>query len=111
DLFIVDPDEEWRKWRAERQAINAVIQGFASYITKMAMWDLHFALDPDVAHMVVQVHDEIVLRVRKQRVDDVLPLVTSTMSGIRGTDGKSILGDIPLVVSAETGYTWAEAKG
>jgi DNA polymerase I-like protein with 3'-5' exonuclease and polymerase domains len=111
DLFIVDPDEEWRKWRAERQAINAVIQGFASYITKMAMWDLYFTLDPDVAHMVVQVHDEIVLRVRKSRVDEVLPLVTSTMSSIRGTDGQPILGDIPLVVSAETGYTWAEAKG
>lgn len=111
DLFIVDPDEEWRKWRAERQAINAVIQGFASYITKMAMWDLHYSLNPDDAHMVVQVHDEIVLRVRKSRVDDVLPLVTSTMSSIRGTDGQPILGDIPLVVSAETGYTWAEAKG
>jgi DNA polymerase I-like protein with 3'-5' exonuclease and polymerase domains len=111
DLFVVDPDEEWRKWRAERQAINAVIQGFASYITKMAMWDLYFTLDPDVAHMVVQVHDEIVLRVRKQRVEDVLSLVTSTMSNIRGTDGQPILGDIPLVVSAETGYTWAEAKG
>jgi len=111
DLFIVDPDEEWKKWRAERQAINAVIQGFASYITKMAMWDLYFSLDPDVAHMVVQVHDEIVLRVRKSRVDEVLPLVTSTMSSIRGTDGQPILGDIPLLVSAETGYTWAEAKG
>jgi DNA polymerase-1 len=102
---------DWRIWRAERQAINAVIQGFASYITKMAMWDLYYTLDPDVAHMVVQVHDEIVLRVRKNRVRDVLPLVTSTMSGIRGTDGQPILGEIPLVVSAETGYTWAEAKG
>jgi DNA polymerase-1 len=111
DLFVIDPDEEWRKWRAERQAINAVIQGFASYITKMAMRDLHDSLDPDVAHMVVQVHDEIVLRVRKDQVDDVLPIVTSTMSGIRGTDGQPILGDIPLLVSAETGYTWAEAKG
>jgi DNA polymerase I-like protein with 3'-5' exonuclease and polymerase domains len=106
-----DENVDWRLWRAERQAINAVIQGFASYITKMAMWDLHYALDPDVAHMVVQVHDEIVLRVREKRVGDVLPLVTSTMSGIRGTDGQPILGAIPLVVSAETGYTWAEAKG
>jgi DNA polymerase-1 len=102
---------DWKLWRAERQAINAVIQGFASYITKMAMWELHNTLDPDVAHMVVQVHDEIVLRVRKSRVDEVLPLVTSTMSSIRGTDGQPILGDIPLLVSVETGYTWAEAKG
>jgi DNA polymerase-1 len=111
DLYEVRPDEEWRRFRAERQAINAVIQGFAGYITKMAMWDLHYGLPPDDAHMVVQVHDEIVLRVRKSRVQNVMRQVTSTMSGIRGTDGQPILGDIPLVVSAKTGYTWAEAKG
>ena len=44
DLFEVATRTEWKKWTAERQAINAVIQGFASYITKMAMMELHVAL-------------------------------------------------------------------
>ena len=111
DLFEVHEDLEWKKWRAERQAVNAVIQGFASYITKMAMLRLDEVLADYPAHMVGQVHDEIIFRVWKTRVDEVLPLVVRTMSDIRGTDGQPILGDIPLVVSAETGYTWAEAKG
>ena len=111
DLFEVREELEWKRWRAERQAVNAVIQGFASYITKLAMMRLAEVLAPYPAHMVGQVHDEIILRVRTAAVDDVLPLVVSTMSGICGTDGQPILGNIPLVVSAETGYTWAEAKG
>jgi DNA polymerase I len=102
---------DWRRWRAERQAVNAVIQGFASYITKLAMIDLQPMLAEYDAQMVGQVHDEIILRVRAESVDDVLPRVVSTMGDIRGTDGQPILGNIPLVVSAETGYTWAEAKG
>ena len=100
-----------RRWRAERQAVNAVIQGFASYITKLAMVGLAPVLAEYPAQMVGQVHDEIIIRVEKRRVDEVLPRVLSTMSDIRGTDGQPILGNIPLVVSAETGYTWAEAKG
>jgi DNA polymerase-1 len=109
DLYDVH-DDGLRK-RAERQAVNAVIQGFASYITKLAMLALRTNLEPFPAHMVLQVHDEIVVRVRKPWVEEVRPIVTSTMMGIRGTDGQPILGDIPLVVSAETGYTWADAKG
>ena len=101
--------EDWKRWRAERQAINALIQGFASYITKLAM----LALDKDLrefpARMVVQVHDEIVVRVDERHIDDVLPVVIGGMDGIR-TNGHPILGKIPLVVSAKVGYTWAEAK-
>ena len=99
------------RWYAERQAINAMIQGFASYITKMAMLALDEQLADLPAAMVVQVHDEVVVWTLEDRVDEVLPLVVSTMSGIRGTDGTPILGDIPLLVSAEVGYSWAEAKG
>jgi DNA polymerase I-like protein with 3'-5' exonuclease and polymerase domains len=111
NLFEVRDEYEWRRWHAERQAINAVIQGFASYITKLAMIGLAEVLPEYDAQMVVQVHDEIVIRTPERWVDEVLPLATSTMSGIRGTDGQPILGSIPLVVSAGTGYTWAEAKG
>jgi DNA polymerase I-like protein with 3'-5' exonuclease and polymerase domains len=107
DLY--SPYDNWR-WYAERQAINAMIQGFASYITKMAMLALQEQLADLPAAMVVQVHDEVVVWTLEDRVDEVLPLVVSTMSDIRGTDGIPILGEIPLLVSAEVGYSWAEAK-
>jgi len=113
DLYINphDKTDGWRCWRAERQAINAVIQGYASYITKMAMRDLHPILKEYPARMVVQVHDEIVVAVDEKWVAEVQPLVVSTMGGIRTTDGQPILGDIPLIASAGVGYSWAKAKG
>ena len=113
DLYINPHDKAdgWRCWRAERQAINAVIQGYASYITKMAMKDLAPILKEYPARMVVQVHDEIVVSVDEKWVSEVQPLVVSTMGGIRGMDGQPILGDIPLIASAGVGYSWAKAKG
>jgi DNA polymerase-1 len=108
DLF--EP-EDWRRWRAERQAVNALIQGFASYITKMAMLALREAIAGYPARMVLQVHDEILVCVEAKWVDEVKALVVSTMGGIRGTDCEPILGGIPLVASAGVGYSWAEAKG
>ena len=111
DLYIIDPDEEWKKWRAERQAVNAVIQGFAAYIMKMAMKELAPALADYDAYMVVQVHDEIVVDAPERHGPEVLDLVTNTMSGIKDALGMPILGEIPLLVSAALGSTWASAKG
>lgn len=104
--------EDWKRWRAERQAINAIIQGFASNITKMAMLGLHSNLAELPAWMVVQVHDEIVVCCQEDWVDEVLPIVVSTMGDIRDSDGGPILGDeIPLLASAGVGYSWSQAKG
>jgi DNA polymerase-1 len=107
DLY--NPDE-WVRRRAERQAVNAIVQGFASYIAKIAMILLYERLDPNEAHMVVQVHDEIVFRVRNRCVTSVLPLIDDTMQSVTNTSQQPIIGQIPLLVSTNTGYTWAEAK-
>jgi len=107
DLFHPDG---WEKLRAERQAINAHVQGFASNITKLAMLELFKVLEPFPAQMIAQVHDEIVIRVTKEASGEVLSLVQSTMSGVRNPEGDPILGEIPLVVSAATGPSWADAK-
>jgi DNA polymerase-1 len=98
--------------RAERQAVNARIQGFASSITKLAMRDLLEELRPYPANMLAQVHDEIVVRVDEDAAEEVKPLVERVMSGVcEPFNGTPILGDIPLLVSASSGHSWAEAKG
>ena len=62
--------------------------------------------------MLVQVHDEIVIRVEESHLDEVLPLVTETMTGVVGAPTvEPILGTIPLIVSAKAGYTWAVSEG
>jgi DNA polymerase-1 len=99
--------------RAERQAINAYVQGFASNIAKIAMLNLHAALKPYPAKMLLQVHDEVIVRVHKSAADEVMNVMTETMSGVHDLVDETvpILWDIPLVVSAAMGDTWAQAKG
>lgn len=94
---------------AERQAVNSLVQGFAAYIAKIAMLNLYQRNLP--MQMLVQVHDEIVFRVEERQVDDVLPEVVEMMTNITDGSRNPILGQVPLVVTANVGYTWAEAKG
>jgi DNA polymerase-1 len=111
DLMKYHREEEWMRWRAERQAINALVQGFASYITKMAMLDLYQRISAYPAQMVLQVHDEIIVRCEEAYAEEVLALVSDTMTGIKNPAGSPILGEIPLIVSSKVGYSWAAAKG
>jgi DNA polymerase-1 len=117
DLFIMDheTDDEgkslkWKRYRAERQAINAIVQGFASNITKLAMLKLDAEL-PETTPMLAQVHDEIVFQVDEQWADEQMEVISRVMGEITNpTTGKPILGEIPLVASAATGTSWANAK-
>ena len=111
DLYRFLDEDKWLRFRAERQAVNALVQGFASYITKLAMLDLYPKLQEFPAKMILQVHDEIIVRVDERYLDDVLPVVVNSMTGVINVDGSPILGEIPLIVSANAGYSWASAKG
>ena len=97
--------------RAVRQAINSLVQGMASNITKMAMIELADRLPSD-SRMLAQVHDEILVECPIERRDEILELVPYVMASIRDpkTTGTPILGEIPLTVSANAGFSWAEAK-
>jgi DNA polymerase-1 len=91
--------------RAERQAVNAVVQGSAADICKKAMIDVYAAFKDHDARMLVQVHDELVVLVKDEDVDSMLPLLVSAMG-----DGVVYEG-IPLRVSCHSASSWAEAKG
>lgn len=108
DLYSVD---QYERFRAERQAVNAIVQGFASNIMKQALVDMHTAL-PKYAHMLLTVHDEVIVQTPlSQDVDKTMQIVTSVMSGVKCPQGLPILGNVPLVASANIGPSWAEAKG
>ena len=62
--------------------------------------------------MLAQVHDEIVVMVNHDCLEEVQTLVEGVMSGVQNPDDDTpILGEVPLVVSAAHGPTWADAKG
>ncbi|MFY8094230.1 MAG: DNA polymerase I [Niveispirillum sp.] len=93
-----------RKAYAERQAINAPIQGTAADIIKLAMIQVPGALDKAGlnAKMLLQVHDELLFEVPEAEVEATFALVRKVM------EGAADIG-IPLVAEAGVGASWAEA--
>jgi len=89
--------------RAEREAVNHPIQGTAADIIKIAMLNLHKALANFKARMVLQVHDELVLEVPIEELDQVKPLVVDVMS-------QAVDLDVKLKVDASSGTNWLELK-
>lgn len=93
------------KSRAERQAVNAVVQGSAADICKQAMIDISRQFAGKDLQMLVQVHDELVAVAPDDLADDYMPEFVTAMG-----DGR-IIDKVPLRVSCHSAYTWAEAKG
>jgi DNA polymerase I-like protein with 3'-5' exonuclease and polymerase domains len=91
--------------RAERQAINAVVQGSASDICKKAMLDVYEAFKGTEAKMLVQVHDELVVAVPIEETYKMEKVLVEAMG--HGT----VIEGIPLKVSCHSANSWAEAKG
>lgn len=91
--------------RAERQAVNAVVQGSAADICKKAMIDIAHVLKGTGSSMLVQVHDELVVAVPEGTLDTIITPFLTAMG-----DGKVING-VPLKVSYHSAHNWAEAKG
>lgn len=91
--------------RAERQAVNAVVQGSAADICKQAMINVYNEFLPYKARIMVQVHDELVAMVKEEQVDELQNILINAMG-----DGTSYEG-IPLKVSCHSAGSWSEAKG
>jgi len=91
--------------RAEREAINAPIQGTAADIIKLAMLRLPAALAAAglQAKMLLQVHDELVLECRTAEVKDTARILSEIMEG-------AFKLDIPLGVEVRSGQNWEDMK-
>ena len=89
---------------AERNAINAPIQGTAADIIKIAMINIHkkFKNDKLLTQMILQVHDELVFNVYKPELEQVKEIVVKEMENAYPLN-------VPLVVDTGTGMNWLEA--
>lgn len=89
---------------AERNAINAPVQGSAADIIKIAMIDIfrEFEAKGIQSSMIMQVHDELVFNVLPSELDAVKEIVSRNMEN-------AYHGRVPLVVSSGTGSNWLEA--
>jgi DNA polymerase I len=89
---------------AERSAINAPMQGTAADIIKRAMIAVHAwcGRRDSPAHLIMQVHDELVLEVRADALGEVTRAVRERMVGAAALS-------VPLRVDVGTGANWDEA--
>ena len=93
-----------RKAGAERQAINAPMQGTAADLIKLAMIAVQRALDDEqrATRMVMQVHDELVLEVPESELDWAREAIPRLMAGVAELK-------VPLLAEVGVGKNWDEA--
>ena len=89
---------------AERNAVNAPIQGSAADIIKIAMINIYNKLEVGnyKTKMLLQVHDELVFDVYKPELEKMKTLIKTEME-------QAFKMEVPLDVEVDTGLNWLEA--
>ena len=89
----------------KRLAMNTPIQGSAADLIKKAMIDVYNALKDNhlESKLILQVHDELILQVKKQELDSVKELLKNKMEA-------AIQLKVPLKVDLNIGDNWYELK-
>lgn len=93
-----------RRSGAERQAINAPVQGTAADLIKMVMIRLDRLIREGglKAKMLLQVHDELVFEIPEGQAEIAAPLIKREMEAVANFS-------VPLVVETGIAKNWAEA--
>lgn len=102
DMQLEDKDD-YRYQEAHRQSLNSIIQGSSADIMKLAMIAIY--QDPRYkelgCHMIITVHDELIMEVPEENVKAGADLLTETMKRV----GHSLI-DLPMSVDAEVSEYW-----
>jgi DNA polymerase I len=97
--------------QAERMAINAPIQGTAADVVRVAMIRVHdYLAKVDMlkeARILLQVHDELVFEIKKEKVKELVPELKRIMESV--LDDKPNLG-VPIKVDVAIGPNWADLE-
>ena len=90
---------------AERNAINAPIQGSAADIIKIAMIRVSDEMKKQnmKSRMILQVHDELLIEAAEEEVDEVKKILKEEMEHAASLS-------VPLLADMHTGKNWYEAK-
>ena len=92
------------RWKAERQAVNTIIQGSAADIMKVAIVRAHRRLHGTSIQPILTVHDELVSICPEGMEDEAVEIIREAMEG-------AVRLRVPLVADFGVGPRWSEAKG
>jgi DNA polymerase-1 len=97
--------------QGERMAVNAPIQGTQADVIKLAMVRIDAMLGEkdakEDAHMILQVHDELVFEVREGRVAELAPEIERIMETVLTPEQTN---GVPIIATAKSGRHWGELK-
>ncbi len=97
----------WSVAEAGRMAMNAPLQGTAADLVKIAMRQADDSLRAagllKHAHLLLQVHDELLYEIEESYLDQALPLIKTAMES-------ALPGPVPFPVTTKVGPTWADLK-
>ena len=93
---------------AERNAINAPIQGSAADIIKLAMIKINdeISVQKLESKLILQVHDELIFEIQKSKIEKFSKLIINEMQNALEPHTKL---SIPLIVDSNSGKDWNEA--
>lgn len=86
----------------KRQATNSIVQGSAADIIKVQMRNLDRILKTYDSHLLIQVHDELIIEVPVNKADEVLAIVKHEMENAVQLPG------IPIVANAQISDRWCK---
>lgn len=95
------------KAAAERMAINAPMQGTQADIIKLAMIEIGKLFDDGDAYMLLQVHDELVFEIKKDKVGEFAPKIKKIMEAAMPSDKAA---GVPIIAEGKHGANWGEMK-
>lgn len=97
--------------QAERMAINAPIQGTQADVIKLAMVRADALLREmgarDDAHLLLQVHDELVYEVRTERVEELSQNIKDVMEGALSAE---LANGVPILAEGKAGPDWGDMQ-
>lgn len=86
-------------------AINTPLQGTAADLIKMAMIKVQELINghEDEIKMILQVHDELIFEIKKDRIDFYLPKIKQVMENVLSLR-------VPIIVDSSRGENWGDLK-
>ncbi|MBI3573682.1 hypothetical protein HY090_01385 [Candidatus Kaiserbacteria bacterium] len=95
---------------AERQALNAPMQGTQADIIKLAMVEIDALLHKEYeeeAYLLLQVHDELIFEIKKEKVAELAPKILWCMQSIVPPEKTK---GVPILSSSTVGSNWGEME-
>ncbi len=104
-IFDYENANQMMKAAFMRESVNTVFQGSAADLIKLSMNDIDLMIREEVldAHMLLQIHDELIFEIKEEHVDTISKRFAHTMEQI-------MVLDVPLECSVSIGESWGELK-